>query len=526
MKEYFPWETPRGNQIEVCEAIRDSYNKGSKFVILQAPTGTGKSVISYTVAKYLEDMGDHTYILTSQKSLQDQYVGDFNDVLTVKGASNYICDENGQTCDVGACKLKPTGPSPSGKPKKVECNCPYKIQRDAAYENPITLLNYAYFLNMTKNFLQKDRELLICDEAHNVEGELIKYSELSITMQGFKQNDLKPFIIPPENSTDENILDWIAEIVVPELKQMEFQLMIDIEMENGGSEADEKKLKRLSRALSFVKTKIFSAERIQPGTEWSINNTDGFNIHIKPLFVNDIAKKIMFDSFDKVLLMSATILDPGQFCKNLGIDPSEVTYIDLPSTFPVENRPVYDISSSIGEKVNYQTMAKVKPKMAQLVEKLMERHEGQMGIIHTQSYDLAKYIVETVGSDRLILPMGKTKEDTIKRFMRKVGGDDKILISPSLMEGIDLHGDLGEFSIVCKAPFASLGDPFVKKRKDLDPQWYTIETLRKFIQSCGRVTRSETDKTVTYVLDPSVNNMIRYNKRFIPNWFLESIKVK
>jgi Rad3-related DNA helicase len=511
MKEFFPWKTPRAGQVELCEQIKGLYDDGVKFVILQAPTGIGKSVISYTLANELQNKDKKTYILTSQKSLQDQYVDDFDDVLTIKGASNFTCDINKQTCDVGSCKTS----------KKITCECPYKVQRDNAYNNPITLLNYPYFLNMSTNHLQESREFLICDEAHNLENQLIGYSELTINYNSYKLHNLRIIKLPSRKSSEEEIIDWVQDKLIPGLLKMEQSLMMDLETVESDSEKS-----KTGKALSFVKNQLTKARRIKHGTQWSIQHKDGFNLSVKPLFVNDVSNSLIFDKYEKILLMSATILDSGQFCKDLGIDVSQAVFIDLPSNFPVENRPIFDLSAAIGQ-INYKTMDEVKPKMVEVINKLLERHKGEMGIIHAPSYALAKYIVDNVDSDRLVLPQGSTREKTITMFTEKqFKKNDKVLISPSLTEGIDLKGDLGTFCVVCKAPFASLADPFIKKRSSLDRQWYQIETLRKFIQSCGRITRSETDVTATYVLDVAIFNMINQNRRCIPDWFMDSIKRK
>ena len=45
-----------------------------------------------------------------------------------------------------------------------------------------------------------------------------------------------------------------------------------------------------------------------------------------------------------------------------------------------------------------------------------------------------------------------------------VSKDPTILVSPSLMEGIDLVDDLSRFQIIVKVPYASLGDKHVKKK--------------------------------------------------------------
>ena len=194
---HFPWDIPRKGQVEACQKIDKAFNSGKKFVILQAPTGSGKSVISYTIANYFKTKNKETYILTSQKDLQDQYTRDFKDVYTVKGAANYKCDLNKKrSCAVGVCK--------TNKNKAFRCDCPYVRARNKAYQNPMTILNYSYFLNMSnisksqyKNgvptdlILQKNRSMLICDEAHNVESELINFAELSIRLKEFKEHNIR-----------------------------------------------------------------------------------------------------------------------------------------------------------------------------------------------------------------------------------------------------------------------------------------------------------------------------------------------
>ena len=61
--------------------------KSFKYVILEAPTGTGKSWIASTLALWKKNVT----ILTSQKGLQDQYESDFPFVKTVRGRDNYDC---------------------------------------------------------------------------------------------------------------------------------------------------------------------------------------------------------------------------------------------------------------------------------------------------------------------------------------------------------------------------------------------------------------------------------------------------
>jgi Rad3-related DNA helicase len=532
---HFPFDIPRRGQREVCKRIINAYNNGKKYVVLQAPTGSGKSVISYTVASYFASSDMKTFVLTSQKGLQDQYVNDFADttypVETVKGAANYRCDlDTKRSCMVGVCKVS--------KKKKVPCNCPYVRARNKVYKDAtISILNYTYFLNMSvvtlkqrnnnmpeDKIFQKKRGLLVVDECHNLENELLSWAGLEISMKAFKEHDLKCPKLPNKNQSDKQIIEWVEGSLKSNLTQQYNKLMANIatmDPEDPGSRKE-------SIRADFVDTLICTVNRLlnqyDQGVPISVNNTQLGSISVKPLKAESYADEFVFDFGEKVLMMSATVLNIKQFCSDNGLDRKDVEYIEMPCLFPKQNRPIYDVSGKVG-KINYTTMPTVKPKIKSFVQRILKQHKGQRGIIHTQSYDLANYLLDELKDPRLFVPKGMDRDKEIQKFLADEEYFDGVLLSPSLTEGIDLSGDLGRFCVICKAPFASLGDPFVKKRHEIDPQWYQIETLRKLIQSCGRVTRSETDKSVTYILDPAVAYLLKNNVRYVPSWFYDAIKV-
>ena len=86
---------------DVCTECGKPKNKTFKYVILEAPTGTGKSWVASTLALWKKDVT----ILTSQKGLQDQYESDFPFVKTVRGRDNYDCIQllNQEKCSQGHC---------------------------------------------------------------------------------------------------------------------------------------------------------------------------------------------------------------------------------------------------------------------------------------------------------------------------------------------------------------------------------------------------------------------------------------
>jgi ATP-dependent DNA helicase DinG len=219
-------------------------------------------------------------------------------------------------------------------------------------------------------------------------------------------------------------------------------------------------------------------------------------------------------------MMSATMISKEQLCKDLSLDMSEVSYINCPFIFNIDNMPIYPLNAG---KMNYGTKEKTLPKMVEFIKELMDEHKSERGIIHTVSYDIAEYITNNIKTDRFIIPKGKDRDKKIQEFM-KSKRNDLILLSPSLTEGISLNDDLSRFSIICKLPFASLGDKFVKTRMELDNEWYSVNTVKNLIQMTGRSIRSETDYAATYVLDSGFSWFIQKNKKYFPKWWLKAIQ--
>jgi superfamily II DNA or RNA helicase len=65
----FPFTSQRYDQTTVLNQICAAFNSGYKYIILEAPTGFGKSPVAIAVARTLGS----SYICTSTKDLQTQY---------------------------------------------------------------------------------------------------------------------------------------------------------------------------------------------------------------------------------------------------------------------------------------------------------------------------------------------------------------------------------------------------------------------------------------------------------------------
>jgi ATP-dependent DNA helicase DinG len=83
----FPFSYRRDSQNYVLNEIAEAFNSGYRYVLLEAPTGFGKSAVGMAVAMTLGS----SYICTSTKDLQAQYKRDFPFICVAKGMSNFTC---------------------------------------------------------------------------------------------------------------------------------------------------------------------------------------------------------------------------------------------------------------------------------------------------------------------------------------------------------------------------------------------------------------------------------------------------
>jgi ATP-dependent DNA helicase DinG len=179
-----------------------------KYVILEAPTGSGKTIIGFMTffclqylyhkkelnrnAKIALDfpISQLAYFLTSAKLLQEQIDADldrfsFRTYITMlKGVANYEClllvkemqkhSKNNEKPPLEftnyserPCK----GLTKKERLQKYYCDplCPYQLARFEASEKACSVLNYAYFLNIMRSEFNPffgSRYLTIADEAH------------------------------------------------------------------------------------------------------------------------------------------------------------------------------------------------------------------------------------------------------------------------------------------------------------------------------------------------------------------------
>ena len=151
---------------------------------------------------------------------------------------------------------------------------------------------------------------------------------------------------------------------------------------------------------------------------------------------------------------------------------------------------------------------------------------NQRGIIQTGSYEFAKKLFEMAPSDlkdRLILyDDSKGKDEAIIIFK---GKDNKILVGPSLVEGLSFDDDLCRFQIIMKVPYPSLADRFVKAKQTVNPEWYSNTTAISILQGVGRGIRNEKDWCVTFIFDGCFTYLWQKSMNMFPDEFKRRIQI-
>ena len=509
----FPFKTYRKGQLGAIQAARAAFNAGKRFVVIEAPTGSGKSAIAVTLAR---EAGS-AYVLTAQKLLQDQYGRDFPDLALMKGRANYRC--------LVAPTHAAAAPCITGR-KFPECDdCPYFCAKDEAMAANSALMNYAYYLtelNYQGGF--GPRELLVLDEAHNAEGALMGFVEVTLSDVQLRRVGISEMI--PTAFDNLEYFDF-AEDVVPLLTKRRRELEAQLK---GAKLPAEVALELLSHKqwldTQLSRLELLSYSRDEENVEWVVersSSADGQRVTFKPVKVASFAEQLMFRFGERVLMLSATILDPPTYLRSLGIEPEDAEIIAVASEFPPENRPIYPKNTA---RLTRHYMERDLPKLIAEISDLMESHPDDKGLIHTHTYKIAAYIAKNLPkrhAARLVTHYGADgREMVLEQHLKS--RKPTVLLTPSMTEGIDLPGDLSRWQVICKLPYPYLGDPQIARRRELDPTWYDWRTCLTVVQAYGRSVRSADDFAVTYVLDADFKAFLKRQRGRLPGWFLEAVQ--
>jgi len=530
----FPYKEPRDQQKRVIDKVIKSFiDDGKKYAIIDCGTGVGKSAIGLTIAKYLNSNSTFegkyesgAYFLTTQKLLQEQYATDFksDNLISLYSSSNYVCSKDRKA----SCKDIQTALRTNSLTKKYEnCkfDCVYKKTKKRFVENQLGITNFSYFLT-EKNYSQKvpNKRVLVIDEAHNLESELTRFIEISVSTY-FAEKILK-IKVPKDLNTQFKVFSWVKNVYAHELNKK--KSFIENQLEKFGissSKLDEfKKITNRFDMIASHQKKIQQFIMLYEKDNWVFDIDKSKSPHVKftfkPIDVSKYAEDYILKYADYVIFMSATILSHEGFSITLGLPFEKTIIIKEETPFLPENRPV--IYSPAGS-MSYRNIDNTLPVMSKMVNSILDHHSDEKGIIHTHSIKIAKFInsnLESKHKSRVLIAYGENRNEVLKKHLSSK--TPTVLLSPSMSEGVDLKGNLSSFQVICKIPFPFLGDKVVKKKMSKWKWWYNVETMRTIVQSIGRSIRSESDKAVTYILDEDWKRLMSNSKKMLPKGFEKS----
>jgi Rad3-related DNA helicase len=536
LKSFPEGYTPNSAQVKLLKNIDQAFDDGYKFVVCNAPTGSGKSFISKTLANSSKESSDNfkdlitsytafkidqtgsythedeceeeepagTFALTITKALQDQYKDLFNDTVLLKGKRNYVStiDSN---IDVELESL--IIPKSILEDHRRRHKCPYHNNRRDALINKFAALNYNMFFSLPNHI--KKRQYLVCDEAAELEDQLVKEFSCDINFEMLKRMDI--LVRPFYSKNNANVIKWINSLILDISDKID-QLRDIISNSNTNNKKFLIETRRQFVGLRNLHTKLSLILDTWSDSEY-LFETSKEGINFMPLKVNNLSSHL-FKYADRVILMSATIIDPTNFCKTLGID--KFKYVEAESSFDAKKAPIY-CNTKI--KLNYHNLKRSLPKIIKQVEGICEHHKNDKGIIHTHNNTITSFLQKKLFNERFLFrEPGVRNEEILDIHLSK----DKptVLISPSMSHGVDLKDDLARFQIIIKAPYLPTKDKRIERLMKDDFNWYSNKMLCSVIQSCGRGVRSKKDYCTTYILDGAVVESVVNNKHKLPKYFI------
>ena len=536
---------PRKEQKEALNFIESEYqkNKLNKFFLLNLPVGSGKSHLALMIADWYKKNVNRMAkvdIITNSKILQDQYSGTYESISDLKGKENYECESYACSCAQGA---------EFNRLNKTTCeSCPYNSSRESFISGGISLTNfYLYILYAIYNpklLESRDARVLIVDEAHEFDDVMSDFVSIKIT-----EAIVKKFKFAGEYDIIKK-LKGISSIsqYVDFLRFLSGEIITTVESMEGGMKSEPRNVREDKRDLKIskvLKTKnsdvkimqlindlkqyqtkieIFLKEYKENPNNWVLETNYNEKLKqkelsLEPIWAYDYLDKYVFSNYDMVVLMSGTILDKNLFCQLNGLDVSKAVYYSIGSPFPLKNRPIYYMP--VG-KMSYKSKDETFKRYIPYIQKLLDKYKNKKGIIHTNSFELAKWIQNSIKDPRLIFHDSSNKDEMLK--YHKESDEPTVIVSPSMDTGVSFDNDDARFQIIAKVPYPSLASQKNKLRQSNNPDWYSWKTVSGIIQMTGRPVRSNLDYADTIIIDGGFGDVIKHSSQFLPDWIQEAIK--
>lgn len=503
-------------------AIRTGVKPKTEHVIIQAPTGSGKSGIACGIAKL---GAGRSAILTATNGLLSQYTNLVPWLVPIKGMRNYEClsaltehKKHFRLVRHGSVINCDDGPCHAGEScLRKDSGCLYFDQRKAAMGSAYPLTNYAYWLAINRGpqgLGYVDR--ILCDEAHALPEELMAAYRIEIPRWLIKEKHPR---------TVQRWREWGAKI------------SDQLDRQARAKDQEGARYQRLKETIGKLQG-INETEWAWDTTEHSVNFEPCIPRLLLPALSQiphpDDAKRYLTppDQREKdwdgphpkvtcqsKVYLSATIT-PATLTL-LGLDAAAVTFHAMPSRFPVARRPLYLVDCI---RVDHHMDDTKFAWWMRTIDEIIGKRLDRKGIIHTVSYARQQEILSASKHHGIMLAPRSAGElmQTIERFKTMPG--PAILVSPSVTTGFDFPMETAEYQIIAKVPFPDTRSAMVSARIAATAGYREHLTMQTLVQTYGRIVRSDIDQGETFIVDNHASWFLKANADLAPSYFTEAIQ--
>jgi len=555
----------RPQQREVILDMMRAYEDDPNGVyLLDAPTGSGKSIIAMLFADFMIHKGSKGYILASDLSLHDQYVKDFRKMQlwnwgNIKGVDNYTCEVNGEKFSVGECANKGRSYEEA---ESLDCfkKCGYLQARKKSIRSPLALLTYPYAL-IQRNYVEQQqqgnsrgvpfpqRDFVVCDEGHKLLDIVQSHFSpiladdtpekierlLSLTFDNglptakidlIKLSKLVKQIFADENphSLLQHLEKLVEQLWMIVEKNESLRETVDDEFGDRDLTADIRQIFRLADWVKDMHCKFEDYVAILKKTspESMIKNPAEKHIVFNCIDEYYLLHRHFYNKFGFKVIMTATMGSPRDFMRNHGLKKAK--YFKIESHFNWEKSPIYFFP---GKKISARYMEDNIEWLIEKTRSILEKHENERGVIHTGSYELGDRVWKALPrhlKKRVLVYRGSEEKEKIIKKLKK--SPNVVLMGPSLLEGLNLVDDDSRFQVFLKVPYPHLGDKYVKAKLDNSQYWYNWKTSIAVLQGIGRSIRTPHDWAVTYLLDGCFADLLKSASDQFPPEFKSRLLVE
>ncbi len=252
---------------------------------------------------------------------------------------------------------------------------------------------------------------------------------------------------------------------------------------------------------------------------WFERRNKGVFLAATPIDVSQLLREKLFESFDTVILTSATLTVAGRFefiRQRLGLDHAKECA--LPPEFDYAHQSLLYLPQKMPDVRDAGFASKAADEIVQLLE-LSQGRAFCLFTSYSQMNDLFERVRTRVDFP-LMLQGTAPRSVLLERF--KNTANAVLFATASFWQGVDVPGEQLSCVIVDRLPFAVPSDPIVAARvralqeegRNPFSEFQVPEAVLSLKQGFGRLIRTKTDRGVLALLDTRIQRM-PYGKIFL-----------